>query len=152
MQFHDVQVAALVPTLSLTPVGLRSGSVASEPSVAADEQDRHRQSAIDLRRSRGFVEVGHARLGHRRDVRQRIGELDIETPDRRVVEVTEKVVASSPFATVVHFSKRDRHVHPKVLVVSPLGFPLGAAMQLRFATPVTGEMIASKHSSIAARP
>jgi serine/threonine-protein kinase len=29
-----------------------------------------------------------------------------------------------------------------MLVVSPLGFPLGAAMELRFATPVTGEMIA----------
>ena len=29
-----------------------------------------------------------------------------------------------------------------MLVVSPLGFPLGAALRLRFATPVTGEMIA----------
>jgi hypothetical protein len=29
-----------------------------------------------------------------------------------------------------------------MLVVSPLGFPLGAPLELRFATPVTGEMIA----------
>jgi serine/threonine protein kinase len=29
-----------------------------------------------------------------------------------------------------------------MLVVSPVGYPLGAALELRFATPVTGEMIA----------
>jgi serine/threonine protein kinase len=33
-----------------------------------------------------------------------------------------------------------------MLVVSPLGFPLGAPMELRFATPVTGEMIALQAS------
>jgi serine/threonine protein kinase len=33
-----------------------------------------------------------------------------------------------------------------MLVVSPLGFPLGAPMELRFATPVTGEMISLQAS------